>query len=85
MLRYNVDEVSCYLDYSAGKRDRGKNFSVPLARAQQKPPCQGQGRAEGPDTGPIAEEGPKAPDDSAEQAPSSEKVFDSPALLYMIT
>ena len=47
--------------YSAGKRDRGKNSSVPLARAQQKPSCEGQGGAEGPDAGPIAEERAEGP------------------------
>ena len=47
--------------YSAGKRDRGKNSSVPLARALQSPPCQGQGGAEGPDAGPFAEEGAEGP------------------------
>ena len=47
--------------YSAGKRDRGKNSSVPLARAQQSPPCQGQGGAEGPDADPFGEEGAEGP------------------------
>ena len=50
-----------YNHYSAGKRDRGKNSSVPLASAQQSPPCQGQGGAEGPDAGPLSEEGAEGP------------------------
>ena len=47
--------------YSAGQRDRGKNVR-PLAITQmQRPNCQGQGGAEGPDAGSLTEEGAEGP------------------------
>ena len=62
-------------DHSAGQRDRGKNVR-PNARTQiQRPTCQGQGGAEGPDAGSLTEEGPKAPDDSAKTSAPWEKSF----------
>ena len=40
----------------------GEKTSAPLARTQiQRPTCQGQGGAEGPDAGPVAEEGAEGP------------------------
>ena len=58
---HGPSRAASYNYYSAGKRDRGKNSSVPLARAQYSPSSQGQGGAEGPDAGPIAEEGAEGP------------------------
>ena len=62
--------------YSAGQRDRGKNSrppcqgptnKAPFAKAKEGPKAPTQAR--------YRRRGPKAPDDSAKQAPLSEKVF----------
>ena len=78
--------------YSAGKRDRGKTPPSPLPGPKQNPSLQllGQGGAEGPDAGPVVEEGAEGPRRLGPTSASSEKSFrrklkNLPALLYTIT
>ena len=80
------------IDYSAGKRDRGKTPPSPLPGPKQNPSLQllGQGGAEGPDAGPVVEEGAEGPRRLGPTSASSEKSFrrklkNLPALLYTIT
>ena len=68
----------------------GEKTSAPLARAQQSPLCLGQGGAEGPDAGPLPEEGAEGPRRLGRTSAPLGKSFQRklknlPALLYTIT
>ena len=69
----------------------GEKTSAPLARTQkQRPSCQGQGGAEGPDAGSLTEEGAEGPRRLGRNKRPlgkkfSTKVENWPALLYTIT
>ena len=69
----------------------GEKTSAPLARTQiQRPTCQGQGGAEGPDAGSLTEEGAEGPRRLGRNKRPlgkkfSTKVENWPALLYTIT